>query len=96
MNKIEIGSNVHIKDGCMVHVAKNGLKGVPIPTIVGDSVVVGSNSLLHACHIEGNNIIGPCSQILDGAKIEKNSMIEAGALVGPGKVVPSGQVFLFV
>ena len=35
VNNILIGSNVHIQDGVIVHVAKNGLRGVPIPTIIG-------------------------------------------------------------
>ena len=93
VNKINIGNNVHIQDGVIVHVAKNGLKGVPIPTVIGNNVVVGANSLLHACSLAGNNIIGPNSQILDGSSLEENSILMPGSILTPGKTVGSGQLW---
>jgi hypothetical protein len=38
-------------------------------------------------------VIGESAQVLDGAVVESNSMLEAGAVVTPGTVVPSGELW---
>ena len=65
-------------------------------SFLADNVVVGPNSLLHACTIQGRNVVGAGTQVLDGAVLEMDTVITAGALVGPGKLVPSGQVCVFL
>lgn len=93
VNSIKIGAKTNIQDGCVVHVAKQNVGGVMLPTIVGNSVTVGHGAVLHACTIEDNSFVGMGATILDGSKVEKGAMVAAGALVTSGTTVPSGQIW---
>ena len=61
---------------------------------IGDDVTVGHSAIIHACTIKNTALIGMGSIILDGAIINSECMLAAGALVGPGKELESG--FLYV
>lgn len=90
VNHVKIGSNTSIGDNAMVHVAK--IAG-DAPCLVGDNVTVGPNAIIHACTIESNCIVGMGAQVLDGAKLETNSIVAPGAVVTPRTVVASGQLW---
>lgn len=85
---IRIGENSNIQDGSVVHVTEGG-QGIH----VGDNVTVGHMSLLHDCSVEDGAFVGMRSTILDRARLEKGSMLAAGALLTQGKTVPTGQVW---
>jgi carbonic anhydrase/acetyltransferase-like protein (isoleucine patch superfamily) len=91
---VRIGARTNIQDGTIVHEAHRS-DGVHehSPTIIGDDVIVGHNVVLHACKIGDGAFIGMSSTILDRAVVEPNAMIAAGALVGIGKTVPSGELW---
>jgi carbonic anhydrase/acetyltransferase-like protein (isoleucine patch superfamily) len=93
VNKISIGAKTNIQDGCVVHVAKQNMAGVQLPTIVGSSVTVGHGAVLHACTVEDNAFVGMGATLLDGSKVEKGAMVAAGALVTAGTTVPTGQIW---
>eukprot|EP00455_Lapot_gusevi_P043730 TRINITY_DN535_c0_g1_i1.p1 TRINITY_DN535_c0_g1~~TRINITY_DN535_c0_g1_i1.p1 ORF type:complete len:249 (+),score=92.21 TRINITY_DN535_c0_g1_i1:58-804(+) len=93
VNYIEVGKNVHLEDNVVVHVARHGIKKFVSPSTIGDNVLVGANTLVHAATIQGNTIVGVNCTILDGSVIEKNSILASGSLVAPGKVVKSGQLW---
>mmetsp|Transcript_6496 Transcript_6496/g.8799 ORF Transcript_6496/g.8799 Transcript_6496/m.8799 type:complete len:256 (+) Transcript_6496:102-869(+) len=93
VNSIKIGANTNIQDGCIVHVAKTNMAGVELPTIVGDRVTVGHGAVLHACIIADEAFIGMGATLMDGAKVEKNAMVAAGALVTANTTIPSGQIW---
>ena len=57
-------------------------------------MTVGHSAVIHACSIKDTVLIGMGSIILDGAIINSQCMLAAGALVGPGKELESG--FLYV
>ncbi|WP_297596688.1 gamma carbonic anhydrase family protein [uncultured Cetobacterium sp.] len=75
MSKISIGNNSNIQDNTTVH------GDTPYPVIVGKSVTVGHNCVIHGCEIGDNSIIGMGSVLLNGAKIPKNCIVGAGSLV---------------
>lgn len=49
--------------------------------------------MVHACTIEDLCVIGEAAQILDGATVGTNSIIEAGSVITPGTKVPSGELW---
>lgn len=90
VNTVTIGKKTSIGDRAVVHVAK--IQG-DHATVIGDNVTVGAGAVVHACTIEDFCVIGEAAQILDGATVGTNSIIEAGAVVTPGTKVPSGELW---
>jgi carbonic anhydrase/acetyltransferase-like protein (isoleucine patch superfamily) len=88
VNVIRIGARTNIQDGTVIHVAEEG-KG----THIGDDVTVGHMVLLHDCVAESGAFVGMKSCVMDGAKIEGQGMLAAGALLTPAKVVKKGQLW---
>ena len=85
---IRVGENSNLQDGTVVHVAARGLM-----TVVGKNVTVGHMVLLHACEVQDDAFIGMHSTVLDGAVVESQAMVAAGALVTPGKIVRRGELW---
>lgn len=88
VNIIRIGPRSNLQDGTVVHVAAEG-QG----TFVGADVTVGHSALLHACTIADRAMVGMRATVMDGSKLETESLLASGALLTPGKIVPSGQVW---
>lgn len=88
VNIVRIGEYTNIQDGTVIHVATHG-KG----THIGDRVTVGHMALLHDCTLEDESFVGMKACIMDGAVVEKHGMVAAGALVTPGKIVKSGELW---
>ncbi len=96
VNYVRIGKNCNIQDGTIIHVSSYGFsargeKGSP--TIIGDHVTVGHNATVHACEIGDYSLIGMGSVILDQSIIENNAFIAAGAVVTPGSLVKSKELW---
>ena len=96
---IKIGDNTNIQDNSTIHVTrpnhlanKTGEAGAP--TIIGSGVTVGHNAIIHACIIEDNAFVGMGSVVMDLARIEEFSMLAAGAVLTPGKVIKTGQLWV--
>lgn len=88
VHEIRIGKGSNIQDGTVVHVTRNGHG-----TYIGDNVLIGHNCIIHACTLEDNAFIGMGATVMDGAVVEKNGMVAAGALLTPGKRVGSGELW---
>ncbi len=88
VHEIRIGARTNIQDNAVVHVTRN-LSG----TYIGDDVTVGHGAILHACTVHDKSLIGMGAIVLDEAVIEEGAMVAAGALVPPHKVVKSGQLW---
>ncbi len=88
VHEIRIGARTNIQDNAVVHVTRN-LSG----TYIGDDVTVGHGAILHACTVHDKCLIGMGAIILDEAVIETGAMVAAGALVPPKKIVKSGQLW---
>lgn len=85
---IRIGARSNIQDGAVLH-----MTGGQSDTIIGDDVTVGHMALLHSCGIADECLVGMGSIMLDNTRMEKHSMLAAGSLLTPGKIVPSGQLW---
>lgn len=88
VNIVRIGQDTNIQDASVIHVAKYG-QG----TFIGDRVTIGHMALIHACTIGDDAFVGMRAVVLDGATIESFGMLAAGAMLTPGKVLPSGELW---
>lgn len=95
VNHIRIGKRSNVQDGCILHVTrKSPTKPEGHPLIIGDDVTIGHKAMLHGCQLGNRILIGMGAIVLDGAVIEDDVILAAGALVPPNKVLQSG--FLYV
>ncbi len=77
---VQIGSNTHIEDNCVLHWG--------VPMVIGDRVTAGYG-VISRCRSIGNDcLIGNNATLLDGAEIGEYSIVGAGALVLAGTRVP--------
>lgn len=88
VHEIRIGKRTNIQDNSVIHTTRN-VSG----TYIGDEVTVGHGAILHACTIGDQAFVGMGAVILDQAVLEPRSMLAAGALLTPNKVVPTGQLW---
>ena len=84
---ITIGRGTNVQDGTVIHVSEE------IHTVIGDWVTLGHCVHLHSCTLEDETLIGSGATVLDGAVVERHGQVAAGALVAPGKVVRSGELW---
>lgn len=78
---IRIGRNTNIQDNCTIHIDEGK------PAVIGDYVTVGHNVVVHGCTIEDYCLIGINSTVLNGAHIQRGSIVASNALVMEGKTV---------
>ncbi|MCX7951719.1 MAG: gamma carbonic anhydrase family protein [Clostridiales bacterium] len=88
INKITIGKNVNVQDGCVLHSDKE------CPTIIGNDVTIGHNAIVHGATVGNRCLIGMGAVILNGAKIGDDCIIAAGSIVTQGKEIPSKSLVL--
>ncbi|MFA6150771.1 MAG: gamma carbonic anhydrase family protein [Chitinophagaceae bacterium] len=88
VNKIRMGNKVNIQDGACIHCTFEKTE-----TILGNSVSVGHNAIVHGCVVEDNVLIGMGAIVMDNAHIGTGSIIAAGAVVLEGTIVPPGSIF---
>lgn len=81
---ITIGENTNVQDGSVLH------SDVGLPLNIGRDVTIGHMAMVHSCDIGDQSLIGIGAVILARAKIGKNSIVGAGALVPEGKEYPDG------
>ncbi|MBL6665102.1 MAG: gamma carbonic anhydrase family protein [Rickettsiales bacterium] len=96
--KLRVGKNSNIQDNTVLHGTrpnhlqnKTGDAGACVE--IGDNVTIGHSAVIHACTINDNAFIGMKSVIMDLALVEEYGMLAAGAVLTPGKVVKSGQIW---
>ncbi|MCC6506569.1 MAG: UDP-3-O-(3-hydroxymyristoyl) glucosamine N-acyltransferase [Alphaproteobacteria bacterium ADurb.BinA280] len=96
VNFIRIGARSSIQDGTVIHVSHDGPFTRPggFPTVIGNDVTVGHSVVLHGCTLEDACLIGMHASVLDGAVVQKHGFVGAGALIPPGKVVGSGELWV--
>ena len=95
---IEIGEQssiwplVAVQDGTIIHVDEPSQNG--LPCIIGEDVLIGHKCMLHGCSLGNRILVGMGAIIMDGAIVQDDVFVAAGALVAPNKVLESG--FLYV
>jgi carbonic anhydrase/acetyltransferase-like protein (isoleucine patch superfamily) len=73
VNSITIGAGSNLQDGCVVHVAKDNVGKVVLPTVVGERVTVGHGATLHACTLQDESFVGMGATIMDGAVVRTSA-----------------------
>lgn len=95
VNYIKIGARTNIQDGSVLHVTRKST-GNPNgnPLIIGDDVTVGHKCMLHGCTLGNRILVGMGAIVMDGAVVEDDVFIGAGALVTPNKRLESGYLYV--
>ena len=88
LEPITIGENSNVQDGSVIHTDP----GCPVK--VGKGVTIGHMVMLHGCTIEDDCLVGIGSTILNKARIGKNSIIGAHALITENKIIPEKSLVL--
>lgn len=95
VHSIEVGAGTNIQDGSVLHVTQdNAFHPGGFPLVIGSRVTVGHGAILHACTIEDLVLVGMGATIMDGAHVPSRTMIGAGSLVAPGKVLEGGYLYI--
>lgn len=95
IHRIEIGADTNIQDGTILHVSHDS-RFLPggVPIAIHDHVTVGHQAVLHGCEIKHHCLIGIGARVLDEAVLEPHTIVGAGSLVPPGKVLESGYLWV--
>ena len=97
VNFIQIGKRSNIQDASVLHVTHASSEYTTetgYPLIIGDDVTVGHKALLHACEIGNRVLVGMGSIVMDGVIVEDETIIAAGSLVPPRKILESGYLWV--
>jgi carbonic anhydrase/acetyltransferase-like protein (isoleucine patch superfamily) len=88
VNSIRMGNKVNVQDGAVIHCTYQKTK-----TIIGNSVSIGHNAIVHGCTIHDNVLIGMGAIVMDNCEIGSNTIIAAGAVVLENTKVESGVIY---
>ena len=83
-----IGERTNIQDNSVLHT------DIGAPLVLGTGVTVGHRAMLHGCTVGDNSLIGIGATVLNHAKIGKNCLIGAHALVPEGREIPDNSMVL--
>lgn len=87
VERIEIGSFTNIQDHSVIHVT-----GGKYPTIIGNHVTLGHRATVHGAILRDYAFVGIGATVLDGCEMGEFSILAAGSLLPPGKVIPDGML----
>ena len=95
INRIIIGARSNVQDGTVIHCdSPKPKRPEGFPTIIGEDVLIGHMAMIHGCILEDRAFVGLGSIVMDGCRIESDAMLAAGALLSPGKVITSRQMWM--
>jgi gamma-carbonic anhydrase len=93
VNAIRIGARTNVQDGTVIHCDSDKGGMIGFPTIIEDGALIGHMAMLHGCTVRANALVGLGSIVMDGCLLEENAMLAAGAMLTPGKTIPSLQMW---
>lgn len=94
MHTIKIGARTSVQDGSVLHITHaSAYNEGGWPLNIGCDVTIAHNATLHGCTIGDRVLIGMAATVMDGAIVEDDVVIAAGALVTPGKHLRSGYLY---
>jgi len=85
---IHIGRNSNVQEGSVLHVDPG------TPLVIGENVTIGHQAMLHGCSIADGSLIGMQAIILNRARIGRNCLIAAGALVPENRDIPDNSLVM--
>lgn len=92
INAIRIGARTNVQDGSVIHVETDYGDGGH-PALIGDDVLIGHMAIVHGCTLLDRAFVGMGAIVMDGCVIEGDAMLAAGAMLTPGKRLPSRQLW---
>jgi carbonic anhydrase/acetyltransferase-like protein (isoleucine patch superfamily) len=87
---IAVGARTNIQELSVLHT------DMGFPLVVGEGCTIGHRAILHSCVIGDNTLIGMGAVVLNGARIGRDCLVAAHALVPEGKEIPDGSLALGV
>lgn len=94
VNRIVIGARTNVQDGTVIHCeSPSPRRPEGFPTLIGEDVLIGHLAMVHGCILEDRAFVGLGSIVMDGCRIGSDAMLAAGAMLTPGKAMPSGQLW---
>ena len=95
MNLIRIGARSNLQDGSVIHVdpPRPGSPPDGYPCLIGEEALIGHMAMIHGCTLRDRAFVGLGAIVMDGCEIEGDAMLAAGAMLTPGKRIPSGQLW---
>lgn len=95
VQSINIGSYSSVQDNSTLHVTHDSQYSPGGNALtIGNFVTIAHGAVIHGCTIGNEVMIGMNATVLDNAIIEDQVMIGAGTLVGPGKHLKSGYLYI--
>ncbi|MGI4858023.1 MAG: gamma carbonic anhydrase family protein [Janthinobacterium lividum] len=85
---IVIGAGSNVQDGAILHTDTG------YPMHVAPGVTIGHQAMLHGCTVGRNAMIGIQAILLNGASIDEDTLVGAGAVVTEGKRFGPGVLVL--
>lgn len=94
MHSITVGARTSVQDSCVLHITHAGpFNPDGWPLSIGCDVTIGHGAILHGCTVGDRVLVGMGATVMDGAVVENDVVIAAGALVTPGKRLRSGHLY---
>ena len=94
VNTIRIGARSNIQDGTVIHCdSPDPRHPAGFPTIIGADVLVGHMAMIHGCTLEDRAFVGLGAIVMNGAHVESDGMLAAGAMLTPGKRIGARQLW---
>jgi len=94
VNAMRIGARTNIQDGSVLHVdSPRGEGDRGHPTEIGSDVLIGHMAMVHGCVLEDHAFVGLGAIVMDGAHIESQGMLAAGAMLTPGKRIGARELW---
>jgi len=93
-NRIVIGARSNVQDGSVLHCdGPDPRHPGGFPCILGEDVLVGHLAMVHGCTLEDRAFVGLGAIVMDGAWMESDTMLAAGAMLTQGKRIPARQLW---
>jgi carbonic anhydrase/acetyltransferase-like protein (isoleucine patch superfamily) len=85
---IVVGAGSNVQEGCVLHTDPG------FPLTIGRNVTIGHQAMLHGCTVDDGSLIGIQAVVLNRARIGRNCLVGAGAVVTEGKQIPDNSLVL--
>jgi carbonic anhydrase/acetyltransferase-like protein (isoleucine patch superfamily) len=85
---IVLGPGCNVQEGAVLHTDPG------YPLTLGQSVTVGHQAMLHGCTVGDGALIGIQAVVMNGARIGRECIVGAGALVTEGRAFDDGSMIL--
>jgi gamma-carbonic anhydrase len=94
VNRVVIGARSNIQDCSIIH-CDGPVPGVPdgYPAIIGEDVLIGHHSVVHGAVLCDRAFVGLSATVMNGAVIESDAMLAAGAMLTQNKRIETRQLW---